>query len=108
MPGFWIMQTQHTLLVVDDDPDVVQSLQDLLRQEYHVLGATSGRQALQLLKKHEVHVVMPDQRMPEMSRVAFLKQVRGQHPDALRLLMTGYAEFETVVDAINEGAVFLY
>jgi signal transduction histidine kinase len=102
------MAPRHTILVVDDEPDVVQSVQDLLRLDYRVLGTTSARKALEILKEHEVHIVMTDQRMPETSGVEFLQQIRGEHPDAIRLLFTGYADIKAVIDAINQGNVYRY
>ena len=102
------MVQRHTLLVVDDEPDVVQSLQDLLRREYRVLGATRAREGLRLLLEQPVHVVMTDQRMPEISGVDFLRSVRRDRPEAIRLLFTGYADIKTVIDAINEGHVYRY
>jgi len=102
------MVQRHTLLVVDDEPDVVQSLQDLLRREYRVLGATRAREGLRLLHEQPVHVVMTDQRMPEISGVDFLRSVRRDRPEAIRLLFTGYADIKAVIDAINEGHVYRY
>jgi signal transduction histidine kinase len=102
------MLRRHTLLVVDDEPDVVQSLQDLLRREYRVLGATHPRDGLRLLHEQPVHIVMTDQRMPEISGVEFLRNVRRDRPDAIRLLFTGYADIKAVIDAINEGHVYRY
>jgi signal transduction histidine kinase len=102
------MDRRHTLLVVDDEPDVVQSLRDLLRREYFVLGATRARDGLRLLHEQPVHVVMTDQRMPEMTGVEFLRDVRRDRPDAIRLLFTGYADIKAVIDAINEGHVYRY
>src|SRR4051812_4676084 len=63
---------RHTVLVVDDEPDVVKSVKDLLRLEYKVIGATSPQDAIDVLSKEDVHVVMTDQRMPEMTGVQFL------------------------------------
>jgi signal transduction histidine kinase len=102
------MSRRHTLLVVDDEPDVVQSVQDLLRLDYRVLGAIRAREGLRILQEQEVHLVMTDQRMPEMTGVEFLGHVRGEHPEAIRLLFTGYADIKTVIDAINEGNVYRY
>ena len=102
------MVQRHTLLVVDDEADVVQSLQDLLRREYRVLGATRAREGLRLLHEQPVHVVMTDQRMPEISGIDFLRSVRRDCPDAIRLLFTGYADIKAVIDAINEGHVYRY
>jgi signal transduction histidine kinase len=99
---------RHTLLVVDDEPDVVKSVQDLLRLDYRVLGSTSATKALELMHSEEVHVVMTDQRMPEMTGVEFLSRVRGEYPEAIRLLFTGYADIRAVIDAINQGNVYRY
>ena len=102
------MGPRHTLLVVDDEPDVVQSVQDLLRRQFRVLGATRAEDGLRLLREQEVHVVMSDQRMPGTSGVEFLARVRAEHPDAVRLLFTGYADLKAVIDAINQGHVYRY
>ncbi|HEY7153300.1 MAG TPA: hybrid sensor histidine kinase/response regulator, partial [Gemmataceae bacterium] len=79
-----------------------------LRREYHVLGATHPRDGLRLLREQPVHLVMTDQRMPEISGVEFLRNVRRDRPDAIRLLFTGYADIKAVIDAINEGHVYRY
>ncbi|HWE04990.1 MAG TPA: hybrid sensor histidine kinase/response regulator [Tepidisphaeraceae bacterium] len=102
------MANRHTILVVDDEPDVVKSVQDLLRLEYRVLGATRARQAMEIMASEEVHVVMTDQRMPEITGVEFLRQIRGDYPEAIRLLFTGYADIRAVIDAINQGNVYRY
>jgi signal transduction histidine kinase len=102
------MKQRHCILVVDDEPDVVRSVQDLLRLHYRVLGATRAQEGIALLEKEEIHIIMTDQRMPGMTGVEFLCQVRGDHPEAIRLLFTGYADIKAVVDAINQGNVFRY
>ena len=99
---------RHTILVVDDEPDVVKSVQDLLRLDYNVLGTTSTSEAMEILCREMVHVVMTDQRMPEMTGVELLKSIRGEHPEAIRLLFTGYADIHAVIDAINQGNVYRY
>jgi signal transduction histidine kinase len=99
---------RHTILVVDDEADVVKSVKDLLRLDYRVLGTTRAAEAMEILRKEEVHVVMTDQRMPEVTGVELLSTVRGQHPDAIRLLFTGYADIRAVIDAINQGNVYRY
>jgi len=102
------MSRKHSILVVDDEPDVVQSVKDLLRLDYKVFGATSPADALKILADNPIDVVMTDQRMPEMSGVEFLQKVRDPHPDATRLLFTGYADISAVIDAINQGNVYRY
>lgn len=102
------MRNRHTILVVDDEPDVVQSVTDLLRLDYKVLGATRAQDAVRLMEEQEVDVIMSDQRMPEMTGVQLLNRIRGPHPEATRLLFTGYADIRAVVDAINQGNVYRY
>jgi signal transduction histidine kinase len=102
------MKHRHTVLVVDDESDVVSSVKDLLRLDYKVLGATRAAEGLAMLEREPVHVVMTDQRMPETTGVELLAKVRERHPDAMRLLFTGYADIRAVVDAINRGSVYRY
>src|SRR3954463_13603042 len=102
------MKQRHTVLVVDDEIDVVASVKDLLRLDYKVLGATRAADGLAMLEREPVHVVMTDQRMPETTGVELLAKVRDTHPDAMRLLFTGYADIRAVVDAINRGSVYRY
>src|SRR5437867_9377372 len=102
------MRPKHTILVVDDEPDVVKSIQDLLRFDYKVLGATRATDGLKILGEQPVHVVLTDQRMPEMTGVEFLRHLREVYPDTVRLLVTGYADIRAVIDAINEGNVYRY
>ncbi len=102
------MQKRHTLLVVDDEPDVVKSVQDLLRLDYKVFTATRALDGLKIMEENEIHLVMTDQRMPGMTGVEFLKNVRGEYPEAVRLLFTGYADIKAVIDAINAGNVYRY
>jgi signal transduction histidine kinase len=99
---------RHTLLVVDDEVDVLESLRHLFHRSYRVLTASSGDQALELLKKNDVHLILSDQRMPGMSGDIFLSQARRLHPDAIRMLFTGYADIQAVINAVNEGNIFRY
>ncbi len=100
------IDAQATVLCVDDEPHVLQALNRVLNKRYHVLCAQSGTQALKLLRDQEVHILITDQRMPEMSGLDLLRQVRQQFPQVVRLLLTGYADLNAVVGSINEGEVF--
>ncbi len=98
-----------TLLVVDDEPEVLRSLHDLFRLEFKVLTHEHPSEALATLASDiEVDVVMSDQRMPEMSGVQFLEKARAVRPDATRLLFTGYADIKAVIDAVNRGHIARY
>jgi signal transduction histidine kinase len=94
--------------VVDDVADLVHSVQDLLRFDYRVLGATRAAEGLKIMEREQVHVVMTDQRMPEMTGVEFLKRLRERYPEVVRLLFTAYADIKAVTDAINQGSVYRY
>jgi DNA-binding NtrC family response regulator len=96
------------LLCVDDEPLVLNALMRLFRQHYEVGIATSGAQALQLMSTLPFDVVISDQRMPGMSGVELLGQIRDKHPRAMRILLTGYADLQATLDAVNRGEVFRY
>jgi diguanylate cyclase (GGDEF)-like protein len=100
---------QNTLLIVDDEVRIVRALQrTLLRDGYHILTAQSAAQALDLLASHDVQVILCDQRMPGMSGTEFLSRAKDIYPDTIRLMLTGYAELDSVLDAINRGAIFRF
>ena len=99
---------KHCLLVVDDEPDVCESVNDLLRREFRVLKATSAQEALQILQREEVHIIMTDQRMPRITGVEMLATAKTKHPRSVRMLFTGYTDLESVIAAINEGHVFQF
>ena len=102
------MPPMHTLLVVDDEPDVIKSVKDLLRLDYRVLGATSAAEGFEIMRREVVHAVLSDQRMEGISGVEFLAKLRVEFPDSSRLLFTGYADIGAVIDAINQGNVCRY
>ncbi|MCI0462878.1 MAG: response regulator [Gemmataceae bacterium] len=99
---------RHTLLVVDDEPDVCDSVHDLLRREFNVLRARSAPEGVRLMQEYEVHIVMTDQRMPQVTGVEFLSRMRAGHPRAVRMLFTGYADLEAIISAINQGHIFRF
>jgi DNA-binding NtrC family response regulator len=99
---------RHTLLVVDDETDVCDSVHDLLRREFNVLKAKSADEGLKLMRDNEVHIIMTDQRMPKVTGVELLKSIRTGHPQAVRMLFTGYADLDSVIAAINQGHIFKF
>lgn len=99
---------KHTILCVDDEADNVDALERLLRTKYKVLKSTSGADALKILDKNRVTVIISDQRMPKMTGVEFLTKSLDTHPDAIRILLTGYADIEVVIEAINSGQIYRY
>lgn len=97
------------ILCVDDEPNILSSLRRLFRpQGYQVFTAESGAEGLKLLETEQVDVVISDMRMPEMDGARFLEQVRARWPDTLRMLLTGYADIQSILDAINRGEIYRY
>jgi response regulator RpfG family c-di-GMP phosphodiesterase len=100
--------SKHCLLVVDDEPDVCDSVHDLLRREFRVLKATSAQEGIRLMQEEEVHIVMTDQRMPRITGVELLAKIKARNPQAVRLLFTGYADLESIIAAINQGHIYQF
>ena len=99
----------RTLLIVDDEDNILAALTRLLRREgYSILRANSGKEGLELLKDNHVGVIMSDQRMPEMTGVEFLSQVKDLYPDTVRMVLSGYTDLNSVTDAINKGAIYKF
>jgi response regulator RpfG family c-di-GMP phosphodiesterase len=98
----------RTLLLVDEQ-NVVSSLKRLLRRDgYHILSATHGNEALDLLKEHDVGVIISDQRMQGMTGIEFLAQVRASYADSIRIVLSGFNDLDTVADAVNKGHIFKF
>jgi len=101
-------KTKHCLLIVDDEPNVCDSVHDLLRREYRVLKAHSAEEGYEIMRREEVHIVMSDQRMPQITGVELLSKLKSRYPQAVRMLFTGFADLESVIAAINHGHVFQF
>ncbi len=97
------------VLCVDDEPNILSSLRRLLRGEgYDVLLAPGGEAGLAILEAEHVDIIISDMRMPEMNGAQFLERVRAKWPDTIRLLLTGYADIQSILDAINRGEIYRY
>lgn len=100
---------KHTILCVDDEIDNVEALERIFRKKYTVLKATSAAEGLaQLQENNSVALIISDQRMPKMTGVQFLKESLNYAPEAIRILLTGYTDVESVIDAINSGEIYRY
>jgi len=98
-----------TILCVDDEPSILSALRRLFRARgLQVKVAEGGAAGLALLESETVDLVISDMRMPEMDGVAFLEQVRQRWPDTMRLLLTGYADINSIMGAINRGEIYRY
>ncbi|KAF1034460.1 MAG: Cyclic di-GMP phosphodiesterase [Burkholderia lata] len=98
-----------SILLVDDEPSVLSALKRVFRPAgYEILTAESGEAALEVLASTEVDLIVSDMRMPGMSGAEFLARARSLYPDTMRILLTGYAEIASVVQAVNDGGVYRY
>jgi CheY-like chemotaxis protein len=101
--------TRPVILCVDDEPQVLTGLSLHLRNHYEVLTATSGAQGISVLRsRRDVMAIMSDMRMPVMDGASFLGQARTLLPDAVRLLLTGNADVESAIAAVNNGQIFRF
>ena len=99
---------QARILFVDDEERIVTALRSIFRVNYHVFTATNGAEALEFVQKFQPHVVVSDQRMPEMTGVELLRRVKGVAPNTVRMLLTGYSDLAAIVGSINDGEVFRF
>jgi two-component system, NtrC family, response regulator HupR/HoxA len=95
-----------TVLVVDDEPRVLDALEAVLAADFHVLRAEGGDDALRLLGAHEVAVIITDQRMPGMTGVELLRRSQEVAPDAARIVLTAYTDVDSLMEAINTGRIY--
>lgn len=98
----------HPLLLVDDEKDNLQALQRLLRNQFEVTAVSTPAEALALVQQKPFHVIVSDQRMPEMTGVELLERVMKIRPMTTRILLTGYTDVESVIGAINRGNIYRY
>jgi len=98
----------YKIIAVDDEPNNLRALERLFRHDYEVITAESGDEALRLLSEHDAALVITDQRMPNMTGVELLKRTADIRPHMVRIILTGYTDVETLVEAINSGLVYKY
>ena len=99
---------KYRILYVDDEETNLRVFKNNFRREFDVITAVSGKEALEILSKEEVDVIISDQRMPEMTGVEFFKEVIKSYLGPNRILLTGYSDMQTLADAINEAQLFQY
>jgi CheY-like chemotaxis protein len=108
-PSRSIHAGERTLLLLDDEVNILRALSRVLRRDgYKILVARNAQDAFALLAKHDIHVILSDQRMPEMSGTEFLSRVKDLYPDTVRIVLSGYTDLKSVTDAINQGAIYKF
>ncbi|MDP1896910.1 MAG: EAL domain-containing protein, partial [Sulfurimicrobium sp.] len=99
----------RTLLLVDDEPNILAALQRLLRHDdYRILTASGPAAGFEILARIPVDVILSDQRMPEMSGSEFLSRVREMYPNTVRMVLSGYADLASIAEAVNRGAIYKF
>jgi ActR/RegA family two-component response regulator len=102
-------EQQPTLLLVDDEENILSALIRMLRRDgYRILTATGADDALDVLGRNDVQVVISDQRMPGTSGTELLSKVKEMYPDTVRMVLSGYTDLAAVTAAINEGAIYKF
>jgi response regulator RpfG family c-di-GMP phosphodiesterase len=97
-----------SILYVDDEMNNLISFKAVFRIKYNILTAISGEEAIKILRNNTVNIIITDQRMPQMTGVEFLESILNEFPDPIRILLTGYADMNAVIDAVNKGKIFHY
>jgi two-component system response regulator HupR/HoxA len=97
-----------TLLIVDDEVRSQEALRRTLEEDFDVLAASSAAEAREIMKQSTIQILLTDQRMPGMSGVEFLKEVRREWPETVRIIISGYSESEDIIAGINEAGIYQY
>lgn len=100
--------SKHSVLYIDDEEHNLISFKSTFRRAYDIHVATSGQRGLEIMEQNEIHLVITDQRMPEMTGVEFLEQVMLLYPDCMRMIMTGFSDMDAIIEAINKGNIYRY
>lgn len=99
----------YTVLCVDDEINVLNALKRLFRKEgFRLMTTSSGADALRLLQDNPVHMIISDQRMPEMSGTELMAKVKESYPDVIRIILTGYTDVDTITESINKGHIYKF
>ena len=100
--------TQINVLYIDDEVHNLNSFKAGFRRLFNVFTAESASDGLKVIETEDIHVIITDQRMPVMTGIEFLESIIPKYPDPIRILLTGYADINAVIDAINKGQVYRY
>jgi len=101
-------ENKINILYVDDEQNNLVSFKATFRIKYNVHTAISGEDAIKILRANPIDIIITDQRMPNMTGVEFLESILEEYPDPMRILLTGYADLNAVIDAVNKGKIFHY
>ncbi len=102
------MKQKATVLFIDDEERILRALKLLFVTQYRVLTTTDGHEAIKIVQNEPVHAVISDQRMPAITGVETLREIKAVSPNTMRLLLTGYSDLAAIVGSVNEGEIFRY
>ncbi|TAM95904.1 MAG: response regulator [Chitinophagaceae bacterium] len=101
-------ETKISILYIDDEVNNLSAFKANFRRLYQVFTTDSIAEAKKILAENEIHIIISDQRMPEMTGIDFFSSILESHPEPIRMLLTGYADINAVIGAINKGQVYKY
>lgn len=96
------------VLYVDDEVDNLNAFKAVFRRDFNVFIVETAEEGVEILRNNEIEVILTDQRMPKVTGIEFLASILDEFPEAMRILVTGYSDIITVIDAINKGHVYRY
>lgn len=102
------MSQKINVLYVDDEVENLNAFKAAYRRKYNIFLAESAVKGRKILDENEIEIILTDQRMPEMTGVDFLASIIDVYPEPIRMLITGYADLNAVVDAVNKGHIYKY
>lgn len=100
------MSDKINVLYIDDDMNSLISFKSNFLKHYTVFTASSAKEGMEILSKEKVHVIVADQRMPEVTGVEFLESIIDRYPEPVRMLLTGYTDMEALVDGVNKAHIY--
>lgn len=102
------MNKEIRVLYIDDEVHNLTAFKANFRRDFTLFTAESGLEGLSIFEKEDIHIVLTDQRMPQMTGIEFLVEVQKINPEPIRILITGYSDINAVIGAINDGQVYRY
>jgi response regulator RpfG family c-di-GMP phosphodiesterase len=102
------MAEKYNILYVDDEESNLRIFKMTFKREYEVFTAISGLEAIEILKQHPIQLIVTDQKMPEMTGTEFLEKTLPDHPDVIRIILTGFSDIEAIVRAVNKANIYKY
>ena len=102
------MGKKYNILYVDDEPDNLLAFRSVFRRFFNIFTANGAVEAIDLIKKEEIHLILSDQRMPNMTGVELLEKIMTDYPQIKRFIVTGYSEMKPIINAVNTGKVSQY